>query len=341
MKDRTSFFILGLIVGTLLATVFFALKLGGFTTQGSANATNGRIVLKLTHGLENTHPVHIAMEKMKERLEELSDNKMSLDIYPGGPLGDEIKCIEQLKNGSLDMTKASTASVGMFVDEVNTLNLPYLFKGEQHYWNVLNSELGEKFFEFSKSKGLVGLTYYDAGGRSFYTTKKLVKTADDLKGMKIRVMNSSLAMTMISALGASPTPISAGELYTALAQGIVDGAENNFPTFASSAQWEVCKFFTVDEHTRTPDMLLISQKAWDKLSQEQQKFLKQAAKESTEIQRKLWQEKTQAAIELSKKNGVEIYYPDISSFKSKTEKIYDAIKGTVNGKLAEDIRSIK
>ncbi len=338
MKDKSSFFILGLMAGALIVTLVFALKLGGFTGSGGAAA---RKVLKLAHGLESTHPVQIAMEKMKARLEELSGGEFSIDIYSGGPLGDEIKCIEQLKNGSLDMTKASTASVGMFVPQIQTMNMPYLFRDETHYWNVLNSPLGEKFLNFAQKEGLVGLCYYDAGARSFYTTKKQIKTPEDLVGLKIRVMNSSIAMDLVSCFGASPTPIANGELYTALAQGVVDGAENNFPSFTSGAHGEICKFFTVDEHTRTPDVLLISKKSWDGLNEKQKAWLRQAAAESSLIQRELWKKRTEEGMEHSRKIGVAIFTPDKAPFAAKTQKMYDRIRGTENGLLAEEIKNAK
>jgi len=330
MRDKTSFFILGLLAGILSAAVFFAsMQRGG----GAQKKT-----LKLAHGLESTHPVHLAMERMKARVEELSGGALSIDIYPGGPLGDEIKCIEQLKNGSLDMTKASTASIGMFSPEIETLNLPYLFENEAHYWKVLNSPIGEKFLNLMQNSGLVGLCYYDAGARSFYTVKKEINTPEDLDGLKIRVMNSKIAIETVAALGAAPTPISSGELYTALSQGIVDGAENNFPTFKSSANGEICKFFTVDEHTRTPDVLLIGKSTWDKLSPAEREILKKAAAESSIYQRGLWKKMTEDAIAHSQKIGVKIIYPDKAAFAKKTQKIYEALEGTKKGALAKEIK---
>lgn len=336
MKQKTSYLILGILVGILCTSVFYA-----FSVSKSSKHAAGSKVLKLAHGLETTHPVNIAMEFMAKRLEELSGGKMSIDIYSGGALGDETKCIEQLKNGSLDMTKASSATVSMFVEDVAALTIPYLFRDSKHYWGVLDSDIGKGILSHMNSEGLVGLCFYDAGSRCFYTVKKPIEKPDDLKGLKIRVMNAKNDMKLMECFGASPTPISAGETYTSLAQGVVDGAENNFPTYFSSAHFEVCPNFTVDEHTRLPDILIISETSFQKLSSQEQEWLRQAARESSVFQRKLWAEKTQEARNKLIEKKVRIIEVNQDAFREKVKPMYEELKGTKIGELVEKIRNFK
>ena len=298
-------------------------------------------VLKLAHGLDVKHPVHMAMERMKESVEKLSGGAMTIDIYPGGSLGDEAKCLEQIKNGSLDITKASSAQVGMFVPEVRALTLPYIYRDRDHYWRVLDGEIGGRIFSKIRPRGFVGLCYYDAGARSFYTSKRPIKTPEDLRGMKIRVMNSRPDMDMMSAFGASPTPISAGETYTALSQGIVDGAENNPPTYLTGGHWEVAKYFSLDEHTRIPDMLIMSSNTWHSLTQKERDILVKAARESSVYQRKIWAAKTEEALVELKKRGVQVHTPDESAFAKIILPTLKKYGGTPVGDIAEAVRNTK
>ncbi len=335
MNEKLSYFTIGLLAGVLCSAAAMAVL------ERDDGAVPGRRVLKLAHNLESTHPVHAGMEFMKKRIEELSGGRITVDIYSGGALGSEPKCIEQLQNGSLDMTKASSAQLGMFVPQFQTLALPYLFRDHSHYWKVLDSQTGEKFLNFVREKNMEGLCFYDAGSRSFYTSKKAVRSPKDLEGMKIRVMNSKTDIETISALGASPTAISAGETYTSIAQGVVDGAENNIPTYYLSGHCEVAKFLTLDEHTSIPDVLVIGRETWDSFSDEDKRIIKQAAQESSKYQRKLWEQKTKESMEALKKKGVEFIYPDKKPFAEKTKKLYDSLKGTQMGELSDEIKAVK
>lgn len=339
MKKEVSFLICGMLIGTLIATCGFAFYLR--SSRNSASGPSDQIVLKLGHCLDTSHPVHLGMVYMNERLMEISGGKVKIEIYPSSVLGSEVECISQLQKGSLAMTKTSSASIENFVPEMSVFGLPYLFRNEDHYWAVLKSDLGKELLQKGNDKYLLGLCYYDSGSRNFYTKNKPVRTPDDLIGLKIRVMNSRTAMDMVSALGASPTPIAWGELYTALAQGTVDGAENNPPSFTTNKHYEVCKHFSKDAHTRVPDMLLISTKVWDKLSPEVQGWVQQAADESCEYQRKLWREKTAEALKLAEAEGVTIYEVDQSLFAEKVKPMYDNIKDERITNLVKRIREVK
>ncbi|HHH53122.1 MAG TPA: TRAP transporter substrate-binding protein [Bacteroidetes bacterium] len=294
--------------------------------------------LKLAHGLPVDHPVHKAMVFMGERLNELSSGKLNLKIYPSGQLGSEQQNVELLQIGSLAMTKVSAAVMEGFAEEYKVLGLPYIFKSKEHYFKVCDGEIGEKILLSTKNKWLRGLCFYDAGSRSFYTTSKLIKTPEDLAGLKIRVMKSKTAMEMVKALGGSPTPLSWGELYTALQSGVVDGAENNPPTFYASHHFEVCKYYSLDEHASIPDVLIMSQIIWDKLSNEEKRWLQQAADESVIKERELWRNAEENAIKELKKAGVQIYKPDKKLFSQKVQDIYESYKD--NTELYELINEI-
>ncbi len=336
MKEKASFLTLGILVGILASAVFVSLS----KRSRLANGEDVR-VLKLAHNLESTHPVHLGLEYMKKQVETLSNGKMSIDIYSGGALGSEPKCIEQLKNGSLDMTKASSAQLGMFETRLQALTLPYIFRDHNHYWRVLNSPLGNKFLGFLAEQKMIGLCFFDAGARSFYTSKKPIYTPDDVAGMKIRVMNSRVDMETIKAFGASPTPISSGETYTSLAQGVVDGAENNPPTYLLGGHCEVAKYFTLDEHTSIPDVLVIGERAWNSLSPSEREILQKAAKLASEYQRKIWKERELDALKKLKEKGVEIITPDKSKFAQKAQSVYELYKNTEIETLANEIKAVK
>ena len=298
----------GMLVACILGALVIRPKAG--------SKTGGRtIVLKLAHGLDEAHPVHQAMILMKQRLEELTDGKATIDLYSGGVLGGETDCLEQVQKGELAMTKVSTAALEAFIPEMKVFSIPFTFRDENHFWTTLNGDIGKKLLAKGAAQNFQGLCYYDSGDRNFYSTKKPIRTIDDVKGMKIRVMNSRTAMDMINAMGGSPCPITWGELYTALAQGTVDAAENNPPSFDTSRHFEVCKYFTFTAHQRIPDMVIMSTKVWDTLPQDVQAALQKAADESEIFQRKLWKEKTEQSLALAKEKGVELITPELDGFR--------------------------
>jgi len=295
------------------------------------------VVLRLGHSLDQQHPVHQAMVHMQTRLASLSQDTMALLIYPGSQLGNERELIELLQIGSLAMTKVSASPLESFVPEMKLFNVPYLFQDRAHLERVLDSDIGQDLLRAPSKAGLRGLAYYDAGARSFYTTERPVRHPGDLDGLKIRVQESATAMNMVSALGGAPTPIAWGELYTALQQGVVDGAENNPPSFHLSGHYEVSKYFTLDEHTSVPDILLISEFVWQGLTETQQGWVIQAAQESAILQRTLWGEATEAALNAVAEAGVEIIYPDKKPFTAQVAAMQATYAKTALGPLMQRI----
>ncbi len=292
----------------------------------SCSPDGGSKTIRLGHGLDVSHSVHKAMVKMGAELVQLSDGKLKLEIYPSQQLGTERQCLELLQIGSLDMTKVSVGVLENFAPKMKVLGLPFLFRDREHSFKILDGPIGQELLNGGEKYWLKGLGYYDAGSRSFYTKDKPVHSPEDLIGQKIRVMESVTAMEMVSDLGGSPTPISWGELYTALQQGVVDGAENNPPSFYLSRHYEVAKFYTLDEHTVLPDALLIGTHSWEKLSEEEQGWLTKAVHNSIVYQRKLWLEAENEALEAVKKAGVEIIYPDKALFADKIKDSFEKYK---------------
>ena len=291
-------------------------------------------VLKLAHGLDPSHPVHKGMVFMAERLAEKSKGKLTIDIYPSGQLGSEQQCVELLQIGSLAITKVSAAVMEGFTRKYKVLGLPYVFESKEHSYKVFDGPIGKELLLGTEEFWIRGLCFYDAGFRSFYTLDKPIEKPEDLKGLKIRVMKSQTAMEMVKALGGSPTPISWGELYTALQSGVVDGAENNPPSFYTSHHYEVCKHYSLDEHTCVPDVLIISSKVWKGLSEQEKKWLQEAADESVPVQRQYWNESVEESLREVKKAGVTIHHPDKAKF---AEKVQELLNGYKEDKVLGDL----
>ena len=338
-KQKKSGFFGGVLLGVLIASIGFSISVRN--QKNNKTSTKNTLVLKLAHTLDTKHPVHLGMVYMKKRLEEISNNQESLEIFPSGVLGSETKCIEMLQNGVLDMTKTSTSPMEGFVPEMGVFSLPYVFRDREHFWNVLDSDLGKELLLKGEARNLRGVCYFDAGSRNFYTTKKPVLIPSDLNKQKIRVMNSKTAIDMVKALGGAPTPIAWGELYSALNQGVVDGAENNPPSYYNNGHHKVCKHFSMDGHTRVPDMLVISSKIWDTYSPEVKIWLQKAANEASVYQRELWAKKSKEALTAAEQEGAKIYYPDIKPFIEKTKAMATNLSGTPVGDIYQRIQEVE
>jgi len=242
----------------------------------------------LAHTLPISHPVHQGMVVFSETVEEMSKGKLTVKIFPDGQLGTEREVLELLQIGSIAMTKVSAATMANFAPEYKVMGVPYLFRDKDHLFRVLEGEIGEEILEAGSEYLLRGLCFYDAGSRSFYTKDKPIQTPEDLDGLKIRVMNHQMSVDMVNEMGGSATPMAYGELYTALQQGVVDGAENNPPSFVTSGHYEVCKFYTLDEHSSIPDVLVMGTKYWETLSVQEQIWIGASAKTSALAQKELW-----------------------------------------------------
>ncbi|RPD91797.1 TRAP transporter substrate-binding protein [Aureibaculum marinum] len=306
----------------------------------SCKEDDGTKMLYLAHGLPRTHPVHKGMEEFKRVLEKESNGTLKVKIFSDAQLGSEREVLELLQIGSVAATKVSAATLSNFVPEYHIFGVPYLFRDKQHQYDVLEGPIGKSILEKGSKFWLRGLCYYDAGSRSFYTSNKAIRTPDDLSGLKIRVMNNQMAINMVNSMGGSATPLSYSELYTAIQQGVVDGAENNPPSFVSSNHYEICKYYTLDEHSAVPDVLLIGTKYWNKLTDEQKKWVQKAADESAQAEKVFWNESVEESMKIAIEAGVEVIKPDKSLFTEKSKSVLeDFVKN--NPEMATIVDQIK
>ena len=294
-----------------------------FISITSCDKTDSTKVLYLAHGLPQTHPVHKGILEFQKALEKKSDGTLKVKIFPDAQLGSEREVLELLQIGSVAATKVSAATLSNFVPEYHVLGIPYLFRSKEHQFDILEGEVGKSILKKGSKFWLRGLCYYDAGSRSFYTSSKAIRTPDDLKGLKIRVMNNQMAINMVNAMGGSATPLAYGELYTAIQQGVVDGAENNPPSFVSSNHYEISKYYTLDQHSSVPDVLLIGTKYWDKLSDDEKIWVQEAADESSQAEKKFWNDSVEESMKIAKEAGVEIIIPDKSLFAEKSKSVVE------------------
>ena len=265
---------------------------------------------------------------------------MSVVIYPSSQLGTEREMVELLQIGSLAMTKVSASPLEGFAPEMKIFSIPYIFRDNEHFWRVLNSDLGDELLSGVEDFRLKGLGYYDAGSRSFYTNDKPIETPSDLNGLKIRVLNSPTAVATVRALGGAATPVAWGELYTALQQGVVDGAENNPPSYYLSRHYEIARYYSLDEHTSVPDVMLASLPVWESLNEQQQMWLNKAMEDSVEYQRELWKTSTQASLEKVKAEGVTVITPDKAPFVEAVKPFHKSFENTPIGDLITQIKAM-
>ncbi|NLD98116.1 MAG: TRAP transporter substrate-binding protein, partial [Synergistaceae bacterium] len=273
-------------------------------------------------------------------VEERTGGRIKIEVYHSSQLGQEKAVIEGVQFGAIDFTRVSISPLSAFAPAFDALQMPYLYRGEEHMWKVLNGSIGEEFLASLEPANFVGLAWYDSGARNFYNSKKEIKSVADLKGMKIRVQESQLMMGLVSALGAVPTPMPFGEVYSALQTGVIDGAENNWPSYFSTSHYEVAKYFTLDGHTRVPEILIASKISMDKLSKEDQEIIKQAAKDSMPYQIKLWKEFEKVSEEKVRAAGsiiTELTPEAVVEFQNAMQPMYDAL----SPELQEVVKKIR
>lgn len=285
------------------------------------------------------YPTVEAVKFMGERLKQLTHGKHSIRVFNNSALGSEKDTIEQTKIGALAMTRVNIAPMNNICPETQVPTMPFLFRSKEHMRHVLDGPIGEEILAACAPQGFIGLAYYDSGARSLYTAKKPVRTLADAKGLKVRVQQSDLWVALLEAMGANATPMPFGEVYTALKTGLVDAAENNYPSYESSRHFEVAKYYSVTEHSMAPEMLLFSKRVWDTLGPEDQKAIRQAAKDSVPYMRKLWDEREAKSLATVKAGGAEIIQVDKASFQKAMAPVYD--KFITDAKLKAMVKRVQ
>ncbi|MEH7235731.1 TRAP transporter substrate-binding protein [Bacillus sp. JJ1562] len=299
---------LGIIATTLLATSVLA-ACGGQDKAGSSDDGSKKEEAKLTLRLADNHPVDyptvIGDQKFADLVSERTDGRITIEVFPSGQLGDEKSVLEQVQLGAIDFARTNASPLAEFNAELAVFSVPYLFDNDDHLWSFLNSETGTSLLDGLQEAKMQGLAYYDSGSRNYYSSKPLT-SVEDLKGLKIRVQQSEMNIKLLDALGASATPMPYGEVFSALQTGIIDGAENNLPSFDSSNHFQEAKHIIMDGHQRIPEILLMSKVGWDKLSDKDKEIIKQAAIDSVETQRQAWADYEKKSLQKITDAGVTI-----------------------------------
>jgi len=285
------------------------------------------------------YPTVMAVKMMSDTISKKTGGKHTIKVFTGNQLGGEKDTIEQTRIGALDLVRINVAPMNNICPETLVPTMPFLFRSTEHMRKVLDGPVGEQILKGCESQGFVGLAFYDSGARSIYTVKKPVKSLADAKGLKVRVQQSDLWVSMLQAMGANATPMPYGEVYTALKTGLVDAAENNIPSFDTAKHHEVAKFYSQTEHSMAPEMLLMSKKVFDTLTPEEQKIFRDAAKESVPYMRKLWDEKEKKSLEVVLKGGAQIIPVDKKSFQDAMKPVYD--KFITNANLKELVSKVQ
>ncbi|WP_373895061.1 TRAP transporter substrate-binding protein DctP [Virgibacillus sp. CBA3643] len=289
--------------------------------DGSSEET---VTLTLAENHPDDYPTTVGDKKFAELVEEKTDGRYEIEVYSGGQLGEESEVLEQVQLGTIELARVNAIPLTEFSESIGVLSMPYLFEDEEEKWEKLNGEVGQDLLGTLDGSGLVGLTFYDSGERSFYNNVRPVETPEDMEGLQLRVQSSDLAIAIVESLGASATPMEYGEVYSALQTGVIDGAENNFPSYYTSNHYEVAEYFTVNGYQGTPEVLLGSQDLWDDLSDEDKEAFKEAAMESVDVQREAWAELTEEAREAVTENGSElIEVSDTEEWREAVQPVYD------------------
>ena len=294
----------------------------------SSGAIAQKLVLKASDVHPNGYPTVVAVEDMGKKLEKATNGRLSVAMYPSMQLGGEKEAIEQAQVGAIAFARVSVGALGPVVDDLNVFNLPYVFRNTEHMRHVIDGPIGQELLDkvTNSGKGLVGIAWMDAGARNFYDTKRPIHNMADLKGLKIRVMGNPMFVDMANSMGANGVPLGYDQVFSSLQTGVIDGAENNPPSFVFDNHYQVAKFYTIDEHLIVPEMLVMSKKIFDSLSKAEQADVKKFGREAQMEERKLWDVYQQKAMDKAKAAGIQIIQvsaEDKKAFQAAVKPVWD------------------
>ncbi len=322
----------------LLAASIAFVSLTGWSGAGE-KAWN----LKLAHNQTEKHPIHVALLDFAATLKKETNGRITVEIFPNAILGNDSAMIEQLRANIVQMVKVSSSFLEGFDNTYSLFSIPYLFNSRDQYFKVMKAPVMKKIYEGSRPFGFIGLVDFDAGARSFYTKSKPIHSPADLKGLKFRVMPSPISIRMMQLLGGQATPLPFGEVYTALQQGLLDGAENSPLPLVDMKHGEVAKHFSYDEHTIIPDLLIVNTQTWDAMSDADKALITKTAEAAGDLQKKIWAEEAGKAVTYcQEKLGVTFYTVDKKPFQDMTKPIMDDfMKDKKFADLIKDVQAVK
>lgn len=321
-----------------LNTMFAAL----LSTAAMVSAASAcEVTLRSSDTHPDGYPTVEAVKAMDKDLRAKTGDRICIEVFPSAQLGEEKDTIEQTQFGVIDMNRVSLGPFNNIIPETQVPSLPYIFRSTEHMHHVMDGPIGQQILDAFAAHDLVGLAFYDGGSRSFYNKEKPITSIEDMKGMKFRVMQSDMFVDMVSALGANATPMPYGEVYSSIQTGVIDGAENNWPSYDTSGHYEVAKYYTLDQHLIVPEVLVMSKKSFDKLSPEDQATVRQAAKDSVPVMRDLWAAQEKISEDKVAASGVQVVKDiDKTPFIEAMKPVYEKyVTSDVLKKMVTDIQA--
>lgn len=312
-------------------------------TANQESAAAEPIIMRLAETHVQDYPTTQGDYYFAQLVEERTDGRIKIEVYHSSQLGEERDVIEQVQFGAIDFTRVSISPLSAFSPNLDALQMPYLYRDADHMWKVLKGDIGDEFLGSLEPANFVGLAWYDSGSRSFYNSVREITSVADLAGLKFRVQQSDLMVGLVEALGAVATPMPFGEVYSALQTGVIDGAENNWPSYYSTSHYEVAQYYTLDRHTRVPEILIASKIVMDKLSSADQAIIRQAAKDSIDYQIQKWADfvgVSESAIRAAGNTITELSPAAYAEFQAAMQPLYDALSPDLQA-VVERIRAVK
>jgi tripartite ATP-independent transporter DctP family solute receptor len=314
----------------------------GMGLSGTALAQT-KMVLKASDVHADGYPTVVAIQNFGKKLSDATGGRLSVQMFAAMQLGGEKEAIEQAQVGAIQIARVSVGALGPVVDDLNVFNMPFLFRDTAHMQKVIDGNVGQALLDkvTASPAGLVGLCFMDAGARSMYDTKKPIKSIADMKGLKVRVMGNPMFVDMMNSLGGNGVAMGYDQVFSALQTGVVDGAENNPPSFYFDNHYQVAKFYTMTEHLIVPEMVVFSKKTWESLSKDDQALVIKFSKEMQLDERKLWVAKETDALDKMKAAGIEIdTIADKKPFQDAVKPVWDKY-GTKYAELIKQIQAVQ
>ena len=334
MKIKTKRFLFVLFLLLIALVVFFWTKPAEKVPE---------YVFSYAENQDEDYPTSLGGQYFANLVEEKTNGRIRILIQHSGERGNESQVISQLKYGGVDFARISISELTNEIKALNVLQLPYLYENSEHMWKVLDGKIGDYFLDVVSGYEMIGLSWYDAGARNFYTKDRQIQKLEDFEGLKIRVQESDMMASMVEYLGGEPVKKPYSEVYSLLEKSEADGAENNWPSYESMQHYEVAGYYTLDEHIRIPELQICSKHTWEKLSEEDQQIILECAKESSIYQRKLWKEQETKSRELAVSAGAEVVHlstVEKKKFRKAVEPLFERYCGE-HMDLIQEILSVK
>lgn len=310
------------------------------TKSSVEDKSSGEVItFRLAENQPADNPISKAMEMFAELVSKKTDGSVKIDVYLDGQLGSETETIDQVEAGTLDIARVNTSSLSDTISDCSVFSLPYIFRNQEHKYKVLDGKIGEKILSEFSNNNMIGLRFWEAGSRNFYSTEKPINSVADIKGMKIRVQPNDVAIKMVESLGGAATPMDYGEVYQGLQTGVIQAAENDFVSYATSGHFEVAKYMCLDGHMSPPAVVIMSADSWNKLNEEQKKGIKEAADEACEWQRKAMNDFQLESRKKVEEAGCQINEVNVEEFAEAVQPVYDNYPDLKE--LIEEIQAVK